>query len=103
MKLNKLYINLRLFQYDFNMSTKNQINTFFKKVKKNLENIDTNMVINNGENLTYIQAKEKITKILYHLKNIKREKIVIFSDKSFNYYHTYLIQIQTLILFHLYI
>lgn len=68
------------------MSANNQIYNFFKKVKNNLENNDNNLVTYNGYNLTYRQASEKIKKIIYHLKNIKRQKIVIFSDKSFNYY-----------------
>ncbi len=68
------------------MNTQNQINTFFEKIKNNLENLKTNMVINNGEYLSYFKAKEKIEKFNYHLKNINREKIMIFSDKSFNYY-----------------
>ena len=68
------------------MNAREQINNFFKKVKNNLENNNNSLVTYNGENLTYIQANEKITKIIYHLKHIKRQKIVIFSDKSFNYY-----------------
>tara|TARA_B100001250_G_C19798754_1_gene789984 strand:- start:993 stop:2459 length:1467 start_codon:yes stop_codon:yes gene_type:complete len=68
------------------MSAENQIHNFFKKVKNNLENNDNNLVTYNGDYLTYRQASEKIKKIIYHLKNIKRQKIVIFSDKSFNYY-----------------
>tara|TARA_B100000242_G_scaffold292312_1_gene267455 strand:- start:730 stop:1524 length:795 start_codon:yes stop_codon:yes gene_type:complete len=68
------------------MIANNQIYNFFKKVRNNLENIDNNLVTYNGNNLTYRQASEKIEKIIYHLKNIKRQKIIIFSDKSFNYY-----------------
>ena len=68
------------------MNIQSQIYLFFKKVKKNLENLKINMVINNGEGLTYFEAREKIEKLNYQLRNINREKIIIFSDKSFNYY-----------------
>ena len=60
------------------MIANNQIYNFFKKVRNNLENIDNNLVTYNGNNLTYRQASEKIEKIIYHLKNIKRQKIIIF-------------------------
>jgi D-alanine--poly(phosphoribitol) ligase subunit 1 len=68
------------------MQEKSQTNNFFSKVKKNLYESNFNLVVNNGKTLTYKEAKNKIIKINYHLKNIKKQKIMIFSDKSFNYY-----------------
>ena len=68
------------------MQEKNQTHNFFSKVKKNLYESNFNLVVNNGKTLTYKEAKNKIIKINYHLKNIKKQKIMIFSDKSFNYY-----------------
>ena len=68
------------------MQEKNQTIKFFSRVKKNLNESNSNLVVNNNEVLTYKQAKNKITKINFHLRNIKKQKILIFSDKSFNYY-----------------
>lgn len=68
------------------MQKKNQTIKFFSRVKKNLYQSNCNLVVNNNKVLTYKQAKNKITKINFHLRNIKKQKIMIFSDKSFNYY-----------------
>jgi D-alanine--poly(phosphoribitol) ligase subunit 1 len=68
------------------MIIKNQTHNFFTRIKKNLYESSFNIVENNGKNLTYKEAKNKICKITYHLRNLKKQKIVIFSDKSFNYY-----------------
>jgi D-alanine--poly(phosphoribitol) ligase subunit 1 len=68
------------------MQNKNQIYKFFSTVKKNLYHSNFNLVENNGDILTYKEAKEKVSKIIFYLKNLKKKKIIIFSDKSFNYY-----------------
>ncbi len=64
----------------------NQTYKFFDRVKKNLYNSSFDLVKNNDEILSYKDAKDKVEKILYCLKKIKKQKIVIFSDKSLNYY-----------------
>ena len=68
------------------MQIKSQTHKFFSTVKKNLCNSNLNLVKNNNKILTYLEAKEKINKIIHKLKIIKKKRIAIFADKSANYY-----------------
>ena len=57
------------------MQNKNQIYKFFSTVKKNLYHSNFNLVENNGDILTYKEAKEKVSKIIFYLKNLKKKKL----------------------------
>jgi acyl-CoA synthetase (AMP-forming)/AMP-acid ligase II len=62
------------------------IQEFFSKVLNNFKNSKKDFVINNGKRYSYSQAYIDVKKINFHLKNIHKKNIVIFSDKSFSYY-----------------
>lgn len=62
------------------------IHKFFTKVLSNLKNSKKNFIINNNKRYSYNQAYADIKKINFYLKNINKQNIVIFSDKSFGYY-----------------
>jgi|TARA_B110000027_G_scaffold124223_1_gene140653 D-alanine--poly(phosphoribitol) ligase subunit 1 len=68
------------------MQIKSQTHKFFFTVRKNLYNSNLNLVKNNDKILTYLEAKEKVSKIIYKLKKIKKKRIAIFSGKCANYY-----------------
>jgi len=62
------------------------IKKFFTKVLSNLKNSKKNLIINNNKRYSYNQAYIDIKKINFYLKNINKQNIIIFSDKSFSYY-----------------
>ena len=62
------------------------INNFFKTILKNLNDNKSILSKIGDEKISYLQTKKLVEKILFHLKGIKRKKIALFSDKSFNYY-----------------
>lgn len=71
---------------NINNQYKTKINLFFETIVKNLNHSKSNFIINNDFKISYKQVKAKIEKINFFLIKFKREKIAIFSDKSFNYY-----------------
>jgi len=62
------------------------INNFFKTIKSNLNDKKSVFSKIGEKEITYFEVKNIVEKILFKIKNIKRQKIAIFSDKSFNYY-----------------
>ena len=77
------------------MHIKSQTHKFFSTVKKNLYNSNLNLVKNNDKILTYSEAKEKVSKIIYKLKKIKKKKLPYFQINvqitMFPYWQFYLV------------
>ena len=59
---------------------------FLNKIVKNLQNSTNYIFKNNEHKMQYSEANKKIKKILNFLNSLKDKKIIVFSDKSPNYY-----------------
>ena len=68
------------------LNKKKIIKNFFSTVISNLNHSKSVFIQNYKSTYSYKQAKNDIEKINHKLSFLKREKIAIFSDKSFNYY-----------------